>query len=145
MIKYVFIDMDNTIAENTTCDNVEFYQGLYIDKRPINIAIKGIINLYKDSTYIILSKTEGQSKGMLEKRAWLSKYFPYTDEIILISPIDTKKDIISMYMKNRSIKPKECLLIDDKKEILQDCKKLHINVKYPQQIICDYEEMLNKK
>ena len=140
MIRCVFIDMDNTIAENTTCDNVDYHSGLYLSKRPIQIVIDGILTLYEGCTFIIISKTAGGSRGMLEKKAWLSEYFPYASETILISPTDTKRPFIENYIEARGLKPKECLLIDDKKEILQDCKKLLINVKYPQQIICDYEQ-----
>ncbi len=145
MIKWIFVDMDNTIAENVTCENVDFYDGLYLTKRPINIVIQGILNLYKDCNYIILSKADGGIQGMMEKRAWLHKYFPYAYSTLIINVNDVKSEYIASFIIQNNLDPEECLLIDDKKSILQDCARLGINVKYPQQIICDYEEMLAKQ
>ena len=42
MIDYVFVDMDNTIAENITCKDIEFYDGMYINKRSIQIVSDGL-------------------------------------------------------------------------------------------------------
>lgn len=143
-IKYVFIDMDNTIAENITCDDISFYPGLYINKRPIKIVIDAINKIYKDSFKVIISKTEGGEVGEIEKMNWLSKYFPDADLSIFVKSNETKRKYIEELMKYYEFNSNECLLIDDKKEILQDCKTLGIAVKYPQQLICDYE-MLNKR
>ena len=41
-VDIVFVDMDNTIAENKTCQNVRYYKGLYEEKRPIKVVIKAI-------------------------------------------------------------------------------------------------------
>ena len=38
-MRTVFVDLDNTLAANNTCDNVEYTKGLYIDKKPIKIVI----------------------------------------------------------------------------------------------------------
>lgn len=145
MIEYVFIDMDNTIAENTTCDNVDFYEGLYAKKRPIKIVLDGIRELYKDSEFVIITKTDGGSYGSMEKVLWLSKYFPEVKNIIIIRPEERKSKYIKDFIEKEGIDRSKCLLIDDKKSILQDCKKIGINVKYPQQVICDYEELLLQK
>ena len=40
----------------------------------------------------------------------------------------------------KTIDIKDVLLIDDNKKILQACDKKGIPVKYPQQVICDYQE-----
>jgi hypothetical protein len=42
MVKVLFLDMDNTIAENSTCQDVEFSEGLYLNKRPIGFMIDAI-------------------------------------------------------------------------------------------------------
>ena len=34
-MRTVFVDLDNTLAANNTCDNVEYTKGLYIDKLTI--------------------------------------------------------------------------------------------------------------
>lgn len=143
MINYIFVDMDNTIAENVTCEDVPYSSGLYLNKRPIQIVIDGIVSMYKDCRLIVLSKTAGGRRGALEKRAWLDIYFPYANEVYLISQEENKSDFIAKYAKKNNLDLESCMLIDDKKDILQDCSVLGINVKYPQQVICDYEELLN--
>lgn len=139
-MEILFIDMDNTIAENQTCENIKFYKGMYLNKRPINIVIKAIKELYPESKYVIISKTDGEWDGKLEKEIWLDEYFPEANEIILIAPSEEKFNYIMDYMLTNNISPKNCLMIDDKKTELQKVRKLGLNTKYPQQIICDYEE-----
>ena len=57
-VDIVFVDMDNTIAENKTCQNVRYYKGLYEEKRPIKLVIKAIETLYMSSgiPIVIISK-----------------------------------------------------------------------------------------
>ena len=38
----------------------------------------------------------------------------------------------------------QCLIIDDSKEVLNYCYAYDMQTKYPQQLICDYEEHLNQ-
>lgn len=139
MIEYVFIDMDNTIAENITCDDIPFRPGLYLNKRPIQIVIDAIKYLYPNQKYIIISQTVDEA-GIIEKHEWLDIHFPITFDRLIIPNSSDKSDIIKAYLYQHNIDLKSIILIDDKKSILQSCKQLGIDVKYPQQIICDYEE-----
>lgn len=145
MIKYVFIDMDNTIAENTTCLDVEYKEGIYLNKRPVKQIIEAIETLYKDCTLVILSKAKGGIRGMFEKQAWLEKYFKRVDQVILMHPDERKSEYIKVFMSVNGIEPNMCLLIDDKKEILQDCVTIGIDVKYPLQVLCDYNDLMQNK
>lgn len=142
MIKYVFVDMDNTIAENTTCQNIDYYEGLYLNKRPIQIVIKALRTLYPNVMFIILSKTQGGQEGRAEKREWLRKYFPHAFATIFIDSLDKKENYIRSIMKRHQMSGSEVLLVDDKKDILQAVEAMGVNVKYPQQLICDYEEIM---
>ena len=76
MISYVFVDMDNTIAENITCKDIEFCDGMYINKRPIQIVIDALNTLYPKAKFIIISQVQGGAFGIKEKIEWLNKYFP---------------------------------------------------------------------
>ena len=78
MIDYVFVDMDNTIAENITCKDIEFYDGMYINKRPIQIVIDALNILYPNAKFIIISQVQGEAFGIKEKKEWLRKHFPNT-------------------------------------------------------------------
>ena len=55
MISYV---MDNTIAENITCKDIEFCDGMYINKRPIQIVIDALNTLYPKAKFIIISQVQ---------------------------------------------------------------------------------------
>lgn len=143
MNKIIFIDMDNTIAENKTCDNVEYYKGLYLNKRPIKIVIDAIRVLYPNSYYVILSKTPNLIEGRKEKMTWLKENFNDYDDRIFIDTKESKAKVIIKYISKKNIKVNECLIIDDNKITLQECKKEGISVKYPMQVICDYEELKN--
>ena len=143
-MKILFIDMDNTLAENQTPDNIEFFPGLYLNKRPLKIVIRAIRYLYHDYKFVIVSKAVGGQSGKDEKIEWLNKFFSDTKEIIILNPEDTKSAVINEYMMTNKINSKDCVIIDDNKQILQNCKKLGMTVKYPQQVICDFEEIEDK-
>ena len=140
MIDYVFVDMDNTIAENTTCKDIEFYDGMYINKRPIQIVIDALNILYPNAKFIIISQVQGGAFGIKEKKEWLGKHFPNTFQSFFLHPGERKSDYIEYFLKTNGIMNMQVLLVDDKKDILSSMTPLGINVKYPQQIICDYEE-----
>lgn len=144
MEKYLFIDMDNTIAENQTCENVNFYKGMYLNKRPINTVINAIKALYPDSKYIIVSKAQGGWDGKREKEIWIDEYFEEASLVIILNVTEEKRNIILEYLYSNNISAEDCLFIDDKKSELQKVKRLGMKTKYPQQIICDYEELKRK-
>lgn len=146
-MRAVFVDLDNTLAANETCENIDFYKGLYYDKKPIKIVIDAINYLYANDNIFIISIYSGGEKGKSEKINWIKKYLP--DNMKKNSPflIDykdskTKADFIKNYALSNNIDLKECIIIDDKKRILQECNKEGIKTFYPQQIICKYEELI---
>lgn len=141
MISYVFIDMDNTIAENVTCTDMKFCKGMYINKRPIQIVIDALNTLYPKAKFIIISQVQGGAFGVKEKIEWLNKYFPNVSQSFFLNPGEHKSDYIKWFLKINGIINTTVLLVDDKKDILSSMSSLGINVKYPQQIICDYEEL----
>ena len=144
-MKTIFVDLDNTLAANETCQDVEFTKGLYLNKKPIRIVIDAIQYLYEFDNLIIMSVYAGGLEGRQEKIAWMKKYLPNCltkNPPFLIDYRDsrTKADFIKDYAKSYNIDLGDCLIIDDKKKILQECKKEGIQTLYPQQIICMYEE-----
>lgn len=147
MTKTVFVDLDNTLAANNTCDNVEYTKGLYLNKKPIKIVIDAINHLYKEDNIIIISIYVGDEDGKQEKIEWMKKYLP--DKMLINSPFliksndkAKKSDYIMGYAFMNNLNPSDIIIIDDKKEILQDCKTHNIMTLYPQQVICEYEEVL---
>lgn len=142
----IFVDLDNTLAANETCENVDFFEGLYLSKKPIKIVIEAINNLYKDDNIIIMSRYVGGEEGKQEKIEWMKKFLPkkfLINSPFLIDASDskTKADYIIGYAFLNRLTPDKCYLIDDNKLTLQDCKKHNINTLYPQQVICIYEEV----
>lgn len=139
-MKCIFIDMDNTIAENKTCDDIDFTPGLYINKRPIKIVIEAIKYLYPKYKYIIVSQNADGETGRNEKIDWLHKHFPEMYGALILERNKNKAEVIEQFSRFHNINLTKSILIDDKKSILQECKKIGLQVKYPQQVICDYEE-----
>ena len=58
-MKTIFVDLDNTLAANETCENVDFTPGLYLNKKPIRIVIDAIQYLYEFDNLIIMSVYAG--------------------------------------------------------------------------------------
>lgn len=147
-MKVIFIDMDNTIAENKTCDNVQFTPGLYLNKRPIQMVIDAITTLYPDVPKVILSRVQGGKQGKDEKLQWLSEHFPEepVDFIFLNEGEDyyMKGVYADQWTDVHQIQNEEALVIDDSKQVLQYCKAYGFQTQYPQQVICDYEDYLKR-
>ena len=144
MIEVLFLDMDNTIAENTTCKDVQFTKGMYLSKRPIGFMIDAVNTLLRPNVdlIIILTKVQGLFNGVDEKQRWLSDLEFRYDAFMYISD-DTKKSKMMLdFCEANGYKPEECLIIDDKKAVLQDAELYGFNVKYPQQLLVDYYEWI---
>lgn len=144
MIEVIFLDMDNTIAENTTPSNVEFTPGLYFDKRPIKQVLKALDTLYPNTPRVILTKAQGGAQGVEEKKQWLQleRVKNIIDYIFL-------KEDEAYYMKGvyadqwlsqHHIAPEKALVIDDSKQVLQYCQAYGMLVQYPQSLLCDLTE-----
>lgn len=145
-MKIIFLDMDNTIAENKTCDNVDFTPGLYSCKRPIQIVIDAITTLYPDVPKVILSKAQGGKQGQEEKIQWLAEHFPETFVDFIFLDEGEKYYMKGVYAdqwcQRHDIDNSEALVIDDSKQVLQYCKAYNLQTQYPQQVICDYESYI---
>lgn len=114
-MKTIFVDLDNTLAANETCQNVEFTKGLYLNKKPIQIVIDAICNLYKNDNIIIMSRYVGGEDGKQEKIECIKKYLP--DKIKQNSPFlikaeesKTKCDYIIGYAFLNRLSPSDCII-----------------------------------
>ena len=147
-MRTVFVDLDNTLALNETCDDIPYTRGLYSNKKPIKEIINLVDYYYRDiANIIIISRYVGGEDGKQEKIDWMRKYLPKSflinsPYLITSDDIKTKADYINEYAISNNMELKDCIIIDDKKEILQQCKKIGIEALYPQQLIVRYEEEL---
>lgn len=147
-MRTVFVDLDNTLALNETCDDIPYTRGLYSNKKPIKEIINLVDYYYRDiANIIIISRYVGGEDGKQEKIDWMRKYLPKSflinsPYLIASDDIKTKEDYINEYSISNNMKLEDCTIIDDKKEILQQCKKIGIEALYPQQLIVRYEEEL---
>lgn len=147
-MRAVFVDLDNTLALNETCDDIPYTKGLYSNKKPIKEIINLVDYYYRDiANIIIISRYVGGEDGKQEKIDWMRKHLPKSflinsPYLITSDDIKTKADYINEYAISNNMKLEDCTIIDDKKEILQQCKKIGIEALYPQQLIVRYEEGL---
>lgn len=153
-MKYVFVDMDGTIAEWGYPDgriSGEYKFGDYIGKNPINDVIAEILNLYSGSEenqkeYIIMTVSAvPNSKAIMEKNVWLDNFFniPYPNRIY-ISQNEDKVEVIKFYLENiAGVDPKgNSILIDDKKDILIKGNEFGMEVYHPTKIIALFQNRM---
>lgn len=142
-MKYVFIDMDGTIAEWGYPDgriSGEYKFGDYIGKQPINDVIAEIFNLFSNSEEYIVFVVSAvpNTKAIMEKNAWLNQFFmvPYENRIFIQQGED-KVEIIDFYLKQvMGVEPKgNAILIDDKKEWLVEAEGYGMEVYHPTRIV----------
>lgn len=146
-IKVIFLDMDNTIAETKTPLSIEYYDGMYLEKRPIQIVIDAVNTLYPNTPIVIISKAQGGLKGIDEKIKWLDNIpLKIKDKIFLLEndKYYMKAVYIDQWCDKNNVNIEECLIIDDSKEVLRYCSAYCLQTKYPQQLICDYEERIKQ-
>lgn len=149
-MKYVFVDMDGTIAEWGYPDgriSGKYKFGDYIDKQPINDVIAEIYNKYSNSEeYIILVISAiPNTQASIEKDAWLNRYFniPYENRIYIRVGED-KVDIINFYLRQvlRTEPAGNAILIDDRKDWLTKAMDMGIEVYHPTKIITSYQNRM---
>ena len=147
MYKVLFLDMDNTIAENGTCQDVPFEQGMYLIKRPIGFVIDAVNDMIRPGLeyLVIITQVQGHGDGINEKQEWLIKHNFYHDVFIHITDDTAKSKFMLDFCVMNRYKPKDCLVIDDKKTVLQDAERFGFNVMYPQQLLAEYYEWLKRK
>lgn len=152
-MKYVFVDMDGTIAEWGYPDgriSGDYKFGDYLGKHPINDVIAEIYNTYsnseKENEYIIMViSAVPNTRATMEKNIWLDNFFnvPYSNRIF-ISEDEDKIDIIEFYLKNIvGLDPKDnSILIDDKKDWLLRGKDIGMEVYHPTKIIASFQNRM---
>lgn len=149
-MKYVFIDMDGTIAEWGYPDgriSGEYQFGDYVNKQPINDVIAEIYNLYSNSEdYIVyVLSAVPNTKAIFEKNSWLDAYFviPYQNRIFIRNDED-KIDIIKFVLdKFYGLTPEgNAILVDDKKELLLKAAEVGIEAIHPTKIITSFQQRM---
>lgn len=149
-MKYVFIDMDGTIAEWGYPDgriSGEYQFGDYVNKQPINDVIAEIYNLYSNSEdYIVyVLSAVPNTKAIFEKNSWLDTYFviPYQNRIFIRNDED-KIDIIKFVLdKFYGLAPEgNAILVDDKKELLLKATEIGIEAIHPTKIITSFQQRM---
>lgn len=142
-MKYVFVDMDGTIAEWGYPDGRiggEYRFGDYIGKQPINDVIAEIYNLFSNTEEYIVFVVSAvpNSKAIIEKNAWLNNFFvvPYENRIFILNG-ENKVEIINFYLRNvLGVEPQEnAILIDDRRDWLMDAERNGYQVYHPTKLI----------
>ena len=130
-MKYLFIDMDGTIADywhkSGKCDIKEFDKGMFITKRPVKIVIDAIKTLFpeRDYMYLIISIVPHED-GIVEKNDWLDKYFNIEKDrrVFLQFPNSDKVYYIYKWCEVNNIKPEDVIFIDDHHDVLKKTRRM---------------------
>lgn len=145
MYDVIFLDMDNTIAENKTCRDVDFNDGLYEHKRPIKFVMDAVNALLRPlgKKVVLVTVCQGGDLGKQEKLLWLSKVgFEYDDILFIDETEKTKTNAMIKYCETNGYFVNKSVFIDDKKSMLQDAEINGFHVMYPQQLLVDYYNYL---
>lgn len=144
-MKYVFVDMDGTIAEWGYPDgriSGDFQDGDFLRKKPVDIIIEEIIHKWGNSDFcIIVCSAVPCTKATFEKNIWLDANFnvPYENRFF-ISKEEDKIDIIKYYIekiKGLSFR-QNAVIVDDRKDILQKAESYGVEFYHPTRLITDY-------
>lgn len=149
-MKYVFIDMDGTIAEWGYPDgriSGDYQFGDYFNKQPINDVIAEIYNLYSNSEeYIVyILSAVPNTEAIFEKNSWLDLNFiiPYENRIYIREDEDKINIIKFVLDKFYGLEVAgNAILIDDKKEWLTKAAEAGIEVFHPTKIITSFQNRM---
>lgn len=125
--KYVFFDVDGTLAEYRYNDRVSggndwgaqtweelFFGNVFVNNRPLKTMVNLINQL--DSNKIFVLGVVTTSHEMHEKYQWFAKYYPSIrkENIIFVADSSLKVIALEQYAKKLNIDKKEIVFIDDK-------------------------------
>lgn len=153
--KILWIDLDGTMnafidpLENRVIINDWTIPGRFINKKPIYIVFKAILQILnpKEYEYHILSQApNGQS--ILEKDDWLDNYFPvpYKNRHYIEFPHNNDKSgFIYNYCKDKNIPIENCTILEDTHKHLFDCEAIGMRALHISALISMYEDSLDKE
>lgn len=143
--KYVFVDMDGTVAEYqelTTDENgdinfVEYEVFKY--SKPVLEIIKKLEKMSKSKEIFIVSASPN-SIANKEKIEWLKINMPFLkdENIYFVGNKNFKTVFIRQLIKKLKIKPNDCMFLDDEHAILEKAKSLNIHPVHPSKLLTNY-------
>jgi 5'(3')-deoxyribonucleotidase len=144
--KYIFVDMDGTIAEyqqlsvddNGDINFVEYEVFKY--SKPITQMIDKLSVLNQTGKRIFIVSASPNSICNAEKIEWLSKNAPFIDskDIYFVGNKNFKYVFLSQLMNKLKLKSSECMAIDDDHMVLETYRRLNINSMHPSCFLTNY-------
>ncbi len=125
--KYVFFDVDGTLAEYRYNDHVSgknnwggqtweelFFGNVFVNNRPLKTMVKLVEKLNPEKVFVLGAITTNHE--IEEKYEWFAKYYPTIPKEHLIFVADSSLKVIALeeYAKKLKIAKDEIVFIDDK-------------------------------
>lgn len=144
--KYVFFDVDGTLAEyryndlvyasrrpELGCQTLEnfLFSNYFYKARPLRTMQK-IVSIL-DSNKIFVLGSIVTNNEIHQKYRWLNKYYPNIkqENIIFISATILKPDVMLEYAKHYNIKLEDIVFVDDRLDVLRKAEEMGITVYHP--------------
>jgi len=133
--KYVFLDVDGTLAEYRYNDHVSGAQGgndfagqtweelffgdVFVSNRPLQTMVKLVEKLDPEKVFVLGAITTNHEAD--EKYIWLEKYYPTIkrENIIFVAMSEFKVIALEQYSKKLNIPKEDIVFIDDKHETIR--------------------------
>lgn len=143
--KYIFVDMDGTIAayqqlpvDEFNC--IDFISGEYFKyAKPVDIMIDKLLNLQYNGAELRVLSAMPDNLCLNDKNEWLDKYFNIeAKNRYFIGNKRYKAIMLRNILKKESIHPSNVTMIDDDHTVLLDLQKIGINAIHTSQFLASY-------
>ncbi len=134
--KYVFFDVDGTLAEYRYNDHVSggngwggqtyeelFFGNVFVNNRPLKTMLHLIEQLEPEKVFVLGAITTNHEID--EKQEWFAKYYPMIkkENIIFVANSELKVVALEQYAKKLNITKEEIVFIDDKHETIRQTEE----------------------
>ena len=134
--KYVFFDVDGTLAEYRYNDRVNggndwggqtwedlFFGNVFVSNRPLKTMVKLIEQLDPDRVFVLGAITTNHEID--EKYEWFEKYYPTIkrENVIFVAHPSIKVIALEEYSKKLNIPKEDIVFIDDKLDTLRQTEE----------------------
>lgn len=144
--KYVFFDVDGTLAEyrfkdklysgkcaELGCQSLEdlLFSDLFYKSRPLKTMQNIISKLDPDKIFVL--GTIVTNNEVNQKYKWLEENYPNIkkENIIFISSTMLKPDVITQYSKKLKVNLQDIVFVDDRLDVLRKAEELGITAYHP--------------
>lgn len=144
--KYVFVDLDGTVAEYQQLPTDEYGDVNFVEyevfkkSKPVMPMILRLKRLHAEGKRIFIVSASPNSICNIEKKEWVNKYLPFVNDSDIYFVGNKTYKYVFLYQLINKLKfdPKDCMAIDDDHNVLTSYKQLNINSIHPSYFLTNF-------